>query len=182
MKRLLRAQFSKKPRVFGQTGTALRLGIFCKSGSWTPFFAYLCSPKPKSIPFIFPDRSLRPIIAFHKHLAQLVLLAMLAAMVNAVVNRHAHRLSDGRLIWHAHPYKPQPKETSSPVKSHGHSDHELLLLDLLTNPAYLPVFFGGWVILFWGLAVASHYPLPIPRAPRPARPATTPPRGPPARA
>lgn len=123
---------------------------------------------------------MRPIIAFHKHLAQLVLLAMLAAMVNAVVNRHAHRLSDGRLIWHAHPYKPQPKETSSPVKSHGHSDHELLLLDLLTNPIYLPVFFGGLVLLFWVLTTASHYLLPTALDPLPARPVTTPPRGPPA--
>jgi hypothetical protein len=92
----------------------------------------------------------RFIQAIAKYVSGLVLLAMLAGMANAVLHRHSHRLANGRLVWHAHPYKPAKQTTpDQPEPGHDHQDdYELLMLDLLSNPAFVLVFFGGiaWVI------------------------------------
>ncbi|WP_461134504.1 hypothetical protein [Spirosoma lituiforme] len=65
--------------------------------------------------------------------ARLLLGLFLAMWLNGVVFRHAHRLSDGRLIVHAHPYWPFGK---SPILPNTHTAQEILLLDLA---AHLPV-------------------------------------------
>ncbi|AKD57597.1 hypothetical protein [Spirosoma radiotolerans] len=65
--------------------------------------------------------------------ARLLLGLFLAMWLNGVVFRHAHRLSDGRLIVHAHPYWPFGK---GPILPNTHTAQEILLLDLA---AHLPV-------------------------------------------
>lgn len=58
--------------------------------------------------------------------------------VNSVVFRHAHRLANGQIITHAHPYNLFGK--SCPLSPNPHTRHELLLLDAVSNPAFIPTF------------------------------------------
>ena len=72
-------------------------------------------------------RSYRPV------LARLLLGLFVAIVVNGLVFRHAHRLADGTIITHAHPYNPFGK---SPISSNPHSRHELVTLDLFSNTTF----------------------------------------------
>jgi hypothetical protein len=56
-----------------------------------------------------------------------------AILANGVIFRHAHRLSDGTILCHAHPYKNSPG-TSFP--DHTHSRDELIRLDAFANALY----------------------------------------------
>ncbi|PQA59971.1 hypothetical protein [Siphonobacter curvatus] len=52
-------------------------------------------------------------------------------LVNGVVFRHGHRLADGRIISHAHPFR---SKTKGPIQPNSHTSLELLLLDAVSNP------------------------------------------------
>ncbi|SDN06944.1 hypothetical protein SAMN04488090_4917 [Siphonobacter aquaeclarae] len=52
-------------------------------------------------------------------------------LVNGVVFRHGHRLADGRIISHAHPFRSNGK---GPILPNSHTSLELLLLDAVSNP------------------------------------------------
>lgn len=52
--------------------------------------------------------------------------------MNATINQHAHLLTDGCLIYHAHPFNKSAD--TGPVKSHSHSENELLILSIISNP------------------------------------------------
>ncbi|GAB3886949.1 hypothetical protein [Spirosoma agri] len=84
----------------------------------------------------------------HTHklrLARILLGLFLAIWVNGVVFRHAHRLSDGRLIVHAHPYWPFGK---GPILPNTHTAQEILLLDLAANlPLVVSEFFAFLFLL-----------------------------------
>lgn len=56
--------------------------------------------------------------------------------LNNAVNRHFHQLQSGHVITHAHPYHKENTD-KSPFQSHHHSDFELLILDLISNPVVL---------------------------------------------
>ena len=58
--------------------------------------------------------------------------------INAVVFRHSHRLANGTIVTHAHPYNIFGK--SCPLSPNPHSTHELLLLDAISNPTFVPAF------------------------------------------
>ncbi|XWW48613.1 hypothetical protein JYG30_25125 (plasmid) [Fibrella sp. USSR17] len=58
--------------------------------------------------------------------------------INSVVFRHAHRLANGQIITHAHPYNLFSK--SCPLSANPHTTHELLLLDAVSNAAFIPTF------------------------------------------
>jgi hypothetical protein len=77
--------------------------------------------------------------------ARLLLGLFLAMWLNGVVFRHAHRLSDGRLIVHAHPYWPFGK---GPILPNTHTAQEILLLDLAANlPVVVSSFFAFLFLL-----------------------------------
>ncbi|WP_338870262.1 hypothetical protein WBJ53_22295 [Spirosoma sp. SC4-14] len=84
----------------------------------------------------------------HTHrlqVARLVLGLFLAIWANGVVFRHAHRLSDGRLIVHAHPYWPFGK---GPILPNNHTAQEILMLDLVANlPVVVSTFFAFLFLL-----------------------------------
>lgn len=62
-----------------------------------------------------------------------LLPAVIWLFINATVNRHHHYLSGGYLVSHAHPYDKTPDPAGTPG-SHQHSESELLLLSLVSNP------------------------------------------------
>ncbi len=66
-------------------------------------------------------------------IARLLLSIYVAVFLNGVIFRHAHRLADGTIICHAHPYKSSP---GTQFPSHAHSRDELIWLDAFTNALY----------------------------------------------
>ncbi len=66
-------------------------------------------------------------------IARLLLVWFALMQVNAVVFRHAHRLSNGRIITHAHPFWPDGK---GPVQPNPHTSGELALLDAVSNGSF----------------------------------------------
>ena len=71
--------------------------------------------------------------AYRFGLARFLLGLYLAVLTNGVVFRHAHRLADGTIICHAHPYKSSP---GTQFPNHAHSRDELIWLDAFTNAFY----------------------------------------------
>lgn len=73
----------------------------------------------------------------------IALLLVFAVAGNTITNAlylHSHRLPDGSVITHAHPFnKTQDK---SPYKHHRHTQVELFLLN------HLQLLFGGAMLLF----------------------------------
>ena len=79
--------------------------------------------------------------------ARLLLLVQLFMLTNAVVFRHAHRLPDGTIVVHAHPFLPKALGGSGadPVQPNNHTKQQLIWLDAMTDVAYLftePTFFS----------------------------------------
>lgn len=72
-------------------------------------------------------------------IARILLVFFAALLLNGIVFRHAHRLSDGKIITHAHPYKPVG---SSPYQPNTHTASELYVLELVSNGGFVynPVF------------------------------------------
>lgn len=55
-------------------------------------------------------------------------------LLNGIVFRHAHRLSNGKVITHAHPYKPVG---DSPFQPNNHTSNELFLLNIASNTPFV---------------------------------------------
>lgn len=67
----------------------------------------------------------------HRYLlARLQLALFLGMLVYGVVFRHSHRLADGTIISHAHPYKPFNK---GPFQPNTHTQQELIWLDYVSH-------------------------------------------------
>ncbi|WP_420146788.1 hypothetical protein [Spirosoma sp.] len=66
-------------------------------------------------------------------IARFLLGLYVAVLVNGVVFRHAHRLADGTVICHAHPYKSSP---GTQFPNHAHSRDELIWFDAFDNLLY----------------------------------------------
>jgi hypothetical protein len=67
-----------------------------------------------------------------KQLLSFVLIVFtLALFFNNAVNWHYHRLPNGIVIEHAHPYHKPSSAAGAPFESHRHTDIEYLILDLI---------------------------------------------------
>ena len=90
---------------------------------------------------------MRRSIPYRTAVARLLLLVQLFMLTNAVVFRHAHRLPDGTIVVHTHPFLPKALggPGSDPVQPNNHSKQELIWLDAMTDVAYPftePTFFA----------------------------------------
>lgn len=76
--------------------------------------------------------------AYRTTVARLLLLVQLFMLTNAVVFRHAHRLPDGTIVVHAHPFLPKALggPASDPVQPNNHSKQQLIWLDAMTDVVY----------------------------------------------
>lgn len=74
----------------------------------------------------------------------LLLAAMLVLLsLNNSYFMHAHRLADGSIVHHAHPFNTQ--DDAEPIKSHHHSAVEMVLLNSLQFFVFL--FAIGFLLL-----------------------------------
>ncbi|RCR66484.1 hypothetical protein [Larkinella punicea] len=70
---------------------------------------------------------------YRRKIARVLLILFSLMMVNSVVFRHAHKLASGRIIVHAHPFKPVG---DSPYQPNTHTTNELVWLENFTNLLY----------------------------------------------
>ena len=55
-------------------------------------------------------------------------------IANGVLFFHAHELANGKIITHAHPILTEEQET---LPNHGHTESELIILDMIAHLDYL---------------------------------------------
>ncbi|MEZ0487151.1 hypothetical protein [Fibrella aquatica] len=86
---------------------------------------------------------MRKTLTYRVTVARLLLLVQLFMLTNAVVFRHAHRLPDGTIVVHAHPFLPKAlggpgsdPTGSDPIQPNNHSKQQLIWLDAMTDVAY----------------------------------------------
>ncbi len=83
----------------------------------------------------------------------MLLPAVLWVFLNASLNWHYHRLPNGQIICHAHPYSVNHVKTPMgdiPVEKHKHNENEFLFYAQVVHPQTL-VFFALFV-----LSIALH--------------------------
>ncbi|MFN8348441.1 MAG: hypothetical protein U0X91_25790 [Spirosomataceae bacterium] len=68
-------------------------------------------------------------------IAQGFLVLFTLMLLNGIVFRHAHKLSSGKIITHAHPYKSS--NSNSPFQPNDHTNNELYLLDTVSNAVFV---------------------------------------------
>ena len=66
-------------------------------------------------------------------LSYLSLALIFAILVNGLLFFHSHELENGRIITHAHPVLTQEQEEKA---NHGHTEMELIILDLIAHAEY----------------------------------------------
>ncbi len=59
---------------------------------------------------------------------------MLSILANGVLFFHSHELANGKIITHAHPILTEEQET---FPDHGHTEQELIILDLIAHADYI---------------------------------------------
>ena len=64
---------------------------------------------------------------------------MILLIVNNIVFLHVHKLPNGEIIVHAHPYNKS--NDTEPIKNHTHSNREYLVLDQLKIYLLLHLYF-----------------------------------------
>jgi hypothetical protein len=84
---------------------------------------------------------------FMKRLLSFVLiLFVMALFFNNAINWHYHRLPNGLVVEHAHPYSKSPFSADSPFARHNHTDFEFLVLGL--------VYHSGLIVLLAALMLS----------------------------
>ncbi|WP_373495657.1 hypothetical protein [Aquiflexum sp.] len=72
----------------------------------------------------------RKILPLFSHLS---LALMLSILTNGVLFFHTHELENGKIITHAHPILTEEQEE---MPDHGHTEMELIILDLIAHADY----------------------------------------------
>lgn len=77
----------------------------------------------------------------------ILLPAILYLYYNTAANGHYHKLSDGEIVCHAHPFQHQTSK-DSPFENHHHSNFEYSILTQISNPFSLLCVFHVLLCLF----------------------------------
>lgn len=79
------------------------------------------------------------------------LALMLTILANGVLFFHSHELENGKIITHAHPILSQEQGDKS---DHGHSEMELIILDLIAHADYFVYNFSIEIPEFSGVELS----------------------------
>nr|WP_248691067.1 hypothetical protein [Rhodonellum psychrophilum] len=72
----------------------------------------------------------RKIISLFSHFCLVLILSVIA---NGMLFFHSHELDNGKIITHAHPILTEEQEN---LPDHGHTESELIILDLIAHADY----------------------------------------------
>jgi len=76
-----------------------------------------------------------------KLLLLLILPAAVWFIINSTVNCHCHKLQNGKVVQHCHPFTHN-EQNHSPFEDHKHTDSEYFILDLISyTVALFSIFF-----------------------------------------
>ncbi|MFD2035115.1 hypothetical protein ACFSKL_09950 [Belliella marina] len=67
------------------------------------------------------------------HFSHFCLALLLSVLANGVFFFHSHELDNGRIITHAHPLLTEEQQE---LPDHGHTEEELIYLDLIAHAEY----------------------------------------------
>lgn len=76
----------------------------------------------------------------------LTLVSLIMLLINNSLFLHVHKLDDGRIISHAHPFNKSQKTSSGEAK-HNHTANEILIYQILDSVSLLLIVFAGIQIL-----------------------------------
>jgi hypothetical protein len=74
-----------------------------------------------------------------KLLSVVLILSILALFYNNVINRHFHKLPNGIIVEHAHPFNKAASPSDSPFENHHHTNLEYLMLDMVYHSGLILV-------------------------------------------
>ena len=77
-----------------------------------------------------------------KFLSLLLLLTFFIYHLNSALYTHLHKLEDGTIVVHAHPYIPQ----DDTGKQHNHSKEELIILEIFSH-LFVFIFFILFILI-----------------------------------
>lgn len=94
----------------------------------------------------------------HKIAAVLVLGGLSFLLWNVAANGHLHRLPDGRIRFHCHPFQSPSKKGPSDYPAHHHTNFAFGFYSLLTNLTFLGATLAAVILLLPG---ARPFPTPV---------------------
>jgi hypothetical protein len=74
---------------------------------------------------------------YSKYFLILIFPAICWLFINSFINGHYHKLSNGEIIYHCHPFKHNNKNNTSPFENHHHTKSEFFILAQISNPLFL---------------------------------------------
>jgi hypothetical protein len=93
-----------------------------------------------------------------KLLSVVLILSTLALFYNNVINRHFHKLPNGIIVEHAHPFNKAASSSDSPFENHHHTGLEYLILDMVYYSGLILVM--AFIFLRIFRIFINSYPLP----------------------
>lgn len=87
--------------------------------------------------------------------SQLFLTLLLLMFGNTLFFPHIHKLDNGKVIAHAHPYASQ-EDGKAP--EHSHNDSEIVFLDFVTNASFIE---GHSPAIQWSTVIFAEYSKPL---------------------
>lgn len=83
----------------------------------------------------------------------LTLVSLIMLIINNSLFLHVHKLDDGSIISHAHPFNKTQKTTSGEAKHH-HTSNEILIYQILDTVSLLLIVFTGIQVL---IPILKHF-------------------------
>lgn len=82
----------------------------------------------------------------YKVLSIFLLAAVITLFFNNSINWHFHKLSNGCLVVHAHPYQKTTTNGDQPASDHHHKTTTLLFFQQITNIFFLALLLSGLIL------------------------------------
>ncbi len=95
-------------------------------------------------------------------LSYLLIVSVLALFHNNIANWHYHKLPNGIVVEHAHPFNKAASDPSNPFERHQHSDIEYLILDLVYSIGYIIILLFPGLLIFLNRQEIKRILLPVP--------------------
>ena len=77
---------------------------------------------------------------YFRHQGKYILILLFPAIswliINSTINGHYHKLDNGEIIYHCHPYKHNNNK-NSPFEDHKHTESEYFIIAQVSNPVML---------------------------------------------
>ncbi len=73
---------------------------------------------------------------YGKYFLIIIFPAICWLLTNSIINGHYHKLDNGEIIYHCHPFKHN-KNNNSPFEDHHHTESEFYIIAQISNPIFI---------------------------------------------